>query len=108
MTKDQYLMLCEQTGEEIDWDKCPPDWEDFPDIVINTVSIFNSLGDKIYPEIGYTGKDFTNFEFLFKHYNIRNNQIDYVYETILWLDSRAIEKSQKKLKAEYDRIKNKK
>ena len=73
-----------------------------------TISIFNSLGDKIYPEIGYTGKDFTNFEFLLKHYNIRNNQIDYVYETILWLDSRAIEKSQKKLKAEYDRIKNKK
>jgi hypothetical protein len=108
MTKDQYLMMCEQTGEEIDWDKCPPDWEDFPDIIISIISIFNSLGDKVYPEIGYTGKDFTNFEFLLKHYNIKNSQIDYVYETILWLDSRAIEKSQKRLKAEYDRLKNKK
>ena len=107
MTKDQYLLMCEQTGEEIDWDKCPPDWEDFPDIVVNTVSIFNCMADRVYPEIGYTGKDFTNFEFLIKHFDIEKHQIDFVYETILWLDSRAIEKSQKKLKAEYDRMKNK-
>ena len=28
MTKDQYLRMVEQTGEEIDWDKCPPEPED--------------------------------------------------------------------------------
>ena len=33
MTKDQYLEMMEQMGEEPDWEKCPPDWEDFPDIV---------------------------------------------------------------------------
>jgi hypothetical protein len=107
MTKDQYLMMCEQTGEEINWEKCPPDWEDFPDIVIDTISIFNSMGDKVYPDIGYIGKDFTNFKFLLKHYNISNNQIDFVLDTILWLDNRTIEKSQKRMKAEYDRMKNK-
>ena len=46
-----------------------------------------------------------------KYKNIYNwyieHQKEFVFETILWLDSRAIEKSQKKLKAEYDRIKNK-
>jgi hypothetical protein len=107
MTKDQYLMMCEQTGEEINWEKCPPDWEDFPDIVINTISIFNSMGDRVYPDIGYIGKDFTNFQFLLKYYNIDNNQIDFVLDTILWLDNRTIEKSQKRMKAEYDRMKNK-
>ena len=99
--------MCEQTGEEINWEKCPPDWEDFPDIVINTISIFNSMGDRVYPDIGYIGKDFTNFQFLLKYYNIDNNQIDFVLDTILWLDNRTIEKSQKRMKAEYDRMKNK-
>jgi len=107
MTKDQYLMMCEQTGQEIDWEKCPPAWEDFPDLVIDILNIFNSLGDRIFPDIGYIGKDFTNLEFLIKHYDIQTQHIDFVFNTILWLDSRAIEKSQKKIKAEYDRIKRK-
>lgn len=107
MTKDQYLRMCEQTGEEINWEKCPPDWEDFPDIITDTINIFNSMGDRVYPDIGYVGKDFTNFEFLLKQYKINKHQIDFVLETILWLDSRTIEKSQKRMKAEYDRIKNK-
>ena len=107
MTKDQYLRMCEQTGEEINWEKCPPDWEDFPDIITDIINIFNSMGDRVYPDIGYVGKDFTNFEFLLKQYKINKHQIDFVLETILWLDSRTIEKSQKRIKAEYDRIKNK-
>ena len=108
MTKDQYLMMCEQTGEEVDWEKCPPDVEDFPSIVIDTMNIFNTLGNRVYGDVGYVGKDFTNFNFLLKQYNIPKHQIDYVLELIIWLDSRAIEKSQKQIKAEYDRIKNKK
>jgi len=99
--------MCEQTGEEINWEKCPPDWEDFPDIVSSCLNIFNSMGDRMYPEIGYVGKDFTNLEFLLKLYGVKKFQIDYVYQIILWLDSRAIEKSQKRLKAAYDKIKHK-
>ena len=37
MTKDQYLEMCEQTGEEVDWDRCPPDIEDFPTIDISKI-----------------------------------------------------------------------
>lgn len=100
-------MMCEQTGEEVDWEKCPPAWEDFPDIVTDILNIFNSLGDRVYPDIGYVGKDFTNLNFLMERYTIQEKDIDFVFNTILWLDSRAIEKSQKKLKAEYDRMKRK-
>ena len=107
MTKDQYLEMCIQTEQEIDWEKCPPDWEDFPQIVIDAISIFHSLGDRIYPDIGYVGKDYINFQFLMKQYSIEEHQKDYVFDLILWLDSRKIEASQKKLKAEYDRIKRK-
>ena len=44
---------------------------------------------------------------IYKYYNINNNQIDFVLDTILWLDNRTIEKSQKRIKAEYDRMKKK-
>ena len=107
MTKDQYLMMCEQTGEEIDWEKCPPDWEDFPEIISTILNIFNSLGDRVYPDIGYMGKDFITLDFLLKHYKIKKHQIDFVFNTILWLDSRAIKESQKRIKREMDRIKSK-
>ena len=107
MTKDQYLEMCNQTGQEIDWEKCPPDWEDFPQIVIDAINIFHSMGDRMYPEIGYVGKDYINFQFLLEQYSIEEHQKDYVFDLILWLDSRKIEASQKKLKAEYDKIKRK-
>lgn len=100
-------MMCEQTGQEIDWEKCPPDWEDFPQVVITTFNIFNSLGDRVYPDVGYIGKDFTNFNFLLKYYQVETYQIEFIFNTILWLDSRAIQNSQKKIKSEMDRMKNK-
>jgi hypothetical protein len=107
MTKDQYLEMCNQTEQEIDWEKCPPDWEDFPTIVIDGMNIFHSMGDRMYPDIGYVGKDYTNFQFLLQQYSIEEHQKDYTFDLILWLDSRKIEASQKRLKAEYDKIKRK-
>ena len=40
--------------------------------------------------------------------DIEEHQKDYVFDLIMTLDSRRIEASQKKLKAEYDKIKRKK
>lgn len=97
--------MMEQMGEEPDWEKCPPDWEDFPDLVITAVNIFHSMGDRIYPDVGYIGKDYTNFNFLLENYGVEEYNKEYILETILFLDSRAIEISQKKLKAEYDKMK---
>jgi|TARA_R110000822_G_scaffold31195_4_gene90369 hypothetical protein len=107
MSKDQYLEMMEQMGEEPDWEKCPPDWEDFPEVVLSALNIFNSMGDRVFPEIGYIGKDYTNFDFLLEHYKVEIHNKDITLETILHLDSRAIEKSQRQLKAEYDKMKRK-
>ena len=74
MTKDQYLRMVEQTGEEIDWEKCPPEMEDFPDSVHTAISIYNSLGDRVYPDIGYVGKDFTNLNLLYNFYYITEKE----------------------------------
>ena len=37
---------CEQMGEDPDWTKCPPAWEDFPEIVITGLNIFNTFSGK--------------------------------------------------------------
>ena len=47
MTKDQYLRMVEQTGEEIDWERCPPELSDFPESIIDALNIFHSLGNKV-------------------------------------------------------------
>jgi hypothetical protein len=107
MNKDQYLRMVEQTGEEIDWDRCPPDAEDFPDTVLDALNIFHSLGDRIYPDVGYIGKDFTNLPLLMEIYHVYDYEKEYVTELLLWLDGRQIEKSQKQLKAHMDKMKRK-
>ena len=105
MTKDRYLEMQEQLNKEPDPEKCPPGIEDFPEPVINAIEIFNSLGDRVYSEVGYTGKDYTNLEFLLKVYNIEDKEL--IYAILLRLDSHAIKKSQEQIKREYDKVKRK-
>ena len=64
MNKDQYLRMIEQTGEEIDWKRIPPDIEDFPPMVHRAITIYNNLGDRVYSDVGFTGKDYTNLKFI--------------------------------------------
>ena len=106
MTKDQYLEMCAQMRQDPDWDKCPPDWEDFPDIVVDATNIYHSLGDRIYGDVGFIGKDFTTYDFLLKHYNIEEHQKAFILDTVIMLERRAVEIAQRRLKAEYDKIKN--
>jgi len=107
MTKDQYLRMVEQTGEEIDWEKCPPEIDDFPDSVHTAMNIYNSLGDRIYPDIGYIGKDFTNLSLLYKNYYVEEHEEDWIFELLLFLDGNNIKESQKRIRSEIDRIKRK-
>ena len=66
------------------------------------------MGGRVYPEIGYIGKDYTNFTMLLERYGIEEEyQREYAIDLILWLDNRDIEESQRRLKAEYDKIKRK-
>ncbi len=97
--------MCEQTGEEIDWEKCPPEVEDFPDSVLTALNIFNSLGSRVYPDIGYMGRDFTNLNKLYEIYLVEKHEEDWLFELLLFLDDRAIEESQKRMKSEMDKIK---
>jgi len=105
MTRSKYLDMMEQLGKEPVQEEIPPDWEDLPEIMMCAVATFNMLGDRIFPEIGYTGKDYTNLQHYLNIYSIEDTE--YFLEILSWLDSRAIKKSSENLKREYDKLKRK-
>jgi hypothetical protein len=107
MNKEQYLRMCEQTGEEIDWDRCPPEIDDFPPLVHTSVEIFNSLGDRVYPDVGFVGKDFTNLELLYRFHKVPDYNKEYVLELCLQMENITRKESQAQIKAAYDKIKKK-
>ncbi len=105
MTKTRYLEMMEQLGKDPIESEIPPGVEDFPYIVLDALETFNGLGDRIYPEIGYIGKDYTNLPYYIKIFRVEDE--DLFLSILLKLDAEAISMSQKRLKAEMDRIKRK-
>jgi len=105
MTRDRYLDMCEQLGKEPDPKEIPPDWEDFPEIIQIAILIFNTLGDRVYPDIGYIGKDYTNLPVLIDIYGIEDSE--FLLDILSWLDSRAIKQSAEHIKREHDKLKKK-
>ena len=105
MTRNKYLDMCEQLEQEPKDNEIPPDWEDFPEIVRDAINTFNQLGDRVFPEIGYVGKDYANVQYYIEVYHI--DDIEFFLEILSWLDSRAIKKSSEDLKRQYDKLKRK-
>jgi hypothetical protein len=105
MTRERYLKMCEQLGKEPNPEEIPPDWEDFPEIVIHAINTFSMLGDRVYPDVGYIGKDFTNLNIYIEIYGIEDK--DLFLEILTYLESRAIKDSQQQLKRERDKLKRK-
>tara|TARA_B100001564_G_scaffold346190_1_gene345638 strand:+ start:539 stop:868 length:330 start_codon:yes stop_codon:yes gene_type:complete len=109
MTAEKYFEMQEQMGQPIEEDKIPPTMDDFPEEVNIAMDIFNRMGDRVYPEIGYIGKDFTNLNLYLDIYDVeKQTEKDFILEIIEWLDARAIKKSSEQLKREYDKMKRKK
>ena len=63
------------------------------------------LGDRVYPDIGYVGKDYTNLTVYIEIYEVDDKE--FFLEVLSWLDSRAIEKSAAQLKREMEKLKRK-
>ena len=105
MTKEKYLDMKDQLGEDPDWEECPPGSDDFPEIVVQAINTFSSLGDRIYPDIGYVGKDYTNLPIYLNWYEVEDEE--FFLGILLHLDSEAIKTSQEHLKREMDKMKRK-
>ena len=97
--------MCEQMGNEPREEDLPPSWEDFPDIVIDAMNTFSQLGDRLYPEIGYVGKDYTNLPIFMELYKVSDRE--FFINILTWMDSRAIKKSQEQLKRQHEKLKRK-
>ncbi len=98
--------MCEQLGQEPNPEEIPPDIEDFPNIAVQALSTFSSLGDRVYPDIGYMGKDFTTLSYYLEMYDIKDTEL--FLELLTYLESRAIKTSQEQLKREREKLKRKK
>ena len=107
MTRTRYLEMCEQLGKEPVEEEIPPDYEDFPDIAIVAMNVFAALGDRIYPEVGFVGKDFTSLDLHFELNGITGNDRDIFLEILLYLESRAIDQSREEIKRAMDKLKRK-
>jgi len=105
MTKDKYLALCAQMGQDPSPDKCPPDFEDFPIAVQQAIEVFNKLGDRVYPDIGYLGKDYTAIDLHMEVAGVYNKEI--FLETLVRLDSSMIKRSADQLERARNKIKKK-
>lgn len=93
-------------GQEPNPEEIPPDMEDFPEIAILALNTFSSLGDRVYPDIGYMGKDFTTLPYYIEMYGVEDNEL--FLEILTYLESRAVKQSQETLKRERDKLKRKK
>ena len=96
MTAEKYFTICEQMGQEINPDKIPPDIQDFPSDVQKAMVLFNKLGDRVLPDIGYLGKDYTQLSIYMDVYEVEDRRI--FLETLLRLDSELIKKSAEEIK----------
>jgi len=106
MTREKYFKLCEQLNKEPDEDEIPPELSDFPADVQKAIIIFNKLGDRMYPDVGYLGKDYTQLPLYMDVYEVSNKQM--FLEVLLLLDSKIIQKSQAAIKAANDKLRQKK
>ena len=91
MTKDRYFTMMEQLGRNPVEKDIPPEIEDLPQIAIDAIDVYNRLGDKLVPDIGYLGKDYTLLDEYLVLYDIDNKEL--FLEILLWLDQLAITKS---------------
>lgn len=95
MTKDKYIDLCIQLNQEPSEDRCPPGFEDFPVPLQQAIEVFNKLGDRVYPDIGYMGKDYTALPLHMKVVGVEEEEL--FLEALVRLDSYMIRKSAEQL-----------
>jgi hypothetical protein len=106
INKDRYLLMMAQRGEEPDPKKIPIDYDDLSLDCRIVLNIYNRLGNRVYSDVGFIGKDYTNLPILIESYGITNKE--YLLDLLNIVDTYNIEKSQKAIKKMYDDLKKKK
>lgn len=92
---ESYIQICQQLGEEIDFEKMPPSFAELPWYVKDAIEIFNSLPDTYTSAMSplYVGKDISCLDTLFDLYSIDSDSRLLAFKVIRFLDSRAKKKA---------------
>lgn len=97
-------MMMQQRGKEPNPDEIPMDFEDLHEDGQLAIYIYGKLGNRIYGDVGFVGKDFTLLPMLVQHLEIID--LDLLIDYLNIIDEFNVDKSQKAIKAEYDKMKN--
>ena len=108
MNTEQYLMMCEQLGEEPDMSKIPADFNDFPHQIQEVIQIFSILPDNWEGMSGsYMGKDYTILPYLFDEiFEVNDKKLAMKY--LLFIASIVTAQYAEKQKARQRQAKSKK
>lgn len=106
ISKEKYLATVEQLGQEPDPEKIPLGFDDLYEDAQRALNIYNRLGNRIYGDVGFVGKDFTNLPILIETNYIVDKSL--LVDLLNVIDAHNIDKNQKQLKKMYDDIKKKK
>lgn len=96
----------EQKGLEPDPDKVPVGYEDLGYDAQLALLIYGKLGNRVYGDVGFVGKDFTVLPILISYHEVIDT--DLLLDFLNTIDNFNIKRSQDAMKAEMDKIKNKK
>ena len=96
-------MLMAERGQEPDLNKIPMDYTDLYYDAQLALNIYGKLGNRVYGDVGFTGKDFTVLPILIEFHGIKD--IDLLLDYLNIIDSFNINKSQEAMKKEYDKLK---
>lgn len=95
-----------ERGLEPDPAKIPIGYEDLSYDAQLSINIYGRLGNRVYGDVGFVGKDYTNLPILIQFHEIIDT--DLLLELLNIIDEFNIGKSQKAISAEIDKVKNKK
>lgn len=88
MTKHHYLEMCELFGKEPVETDIPPEFDDFPPDVQDSIVIYSYLRDNWeYVGGNYLGKDLSNLFQLFDLFEIEHASRKLVFQVIRQLDT---------------------
>lgn len=111
-TKARYLKMCALQNTLPDPKEMPLDINDFPQIVRDSIEIFNRLPDRFTTtDLGplYTGKDIAALPVLYEHLSATDPEDKkLILEIVQHLDQKAVAREVKRFKELQKRLKNKK
>lgn len=104
--KEKYLEVQRQLGKEPDPNKIPLGFDDIPPDCQLAFHIFSKLGNRVYGDVGFTGKDYTNLPILIEIFGIVDKS--YLLDLLNVIEAHYLDKNQKQIKKMHDDIKKKK